>query len=173
MLAIILSFLWFGRDTGTYDLMITTGLVIASISFLVILFKDTLKSKLVWTLVVIASIGLQWLTEPLLVKLSYRHFVKQHENNLNTVTELIKSKKKDLLLSRSSELWTRNGFEQSEVNTIQDALKGTGISLIHKDSSKIFYRTWGMLDLSHGIFYFYNGDKPDNRYKKIFGNWYY
>lgn len=38
---IITSFFWFGRDTGTYDIILLTGLSIASISFLTILFKGT------------------------------------------------------------------------------------------------------------------------------------
>jgi hypothetical protein len=173
ILTIILSLLWFGRDTNTYDIIIIAGLAIALVSFLVILFKDNRKSKLLWALVVVASVGLQWLTEPLLIKLSYRHFIKQHENSLTSVTELIQTKKNNLFLSPTSELWTRNGFTQQEVNQIRDGLKETGISFIDKDSSKIFYRTWGTLDISHGIYYFYSGDKPDERYKHIFGKWYY
>lgn len=173
ILTIILSFIWFGRDTNTYDIIIIAGLAIALVSFLVILFKDNRKSKLLWTIVVVASVGLQRLTEPLLIKLSYRHFIKKHENSLTSVTELIQTKKNNLFLSPTSELWTRNGFTQQEINQIRDGLKETGISFIDKDSSKIFYRTWGMLDISHGIYYFYSGDKPDERYKHIFGNWYY
>ena len=174
ILTIILSFLWFGRDTDTYDIIIIAGLVIATISFLVILFKkDTVKSKLLWTLVVIASVGLQMLTEPLLIKLSYRHFIKEHENGLNSVTKLIQTNKNNLFLSQSSELWIKKGFTEQEVNQIKGELKKLGISIIVKDSSKIFYRTWGMLDVSHGIYYFYTNDKPDERYNQIFDNWYY
>jgi len=174
VLTIILSFLWFGRDTDTYDIIILVGLAITTISFLIILFKeDSLKQKLFWTFVVIVSVGLQWLTEPLLVRLSYRLFIKQHEKSLVSMTELIKAKKNDLFLSPSTELLTRNGFTQPEVNQIKKDLKDTKISLIQKDSNKIFYRTWGMLDVSHGIYYFYSSDKPDKRYKHIFDNWYY
>lgn len=174
ILTIILSFLWFGRDTDTYQIIIIAGLVIASISFLVILFKkDSFKSKLLWTLVVIASIGLQWMTESFLVKHSYRYFIKQHENTLNSVTGLIQTTKSNLFLSPSSELWTRNGFTTQQANEINEGLEKTGISFIDKDSSKIFYMTWGRLDVSHGIYYFFPGHVPDKRYRHIFGNWYY
>ena len=169
----ILSFLWFGRDTNTYDLTILSGLVIALISFLIILFKDAIRSKLLWTLVVVATVGIQWLIEPLFIKLSYRHFIKQHETGLNSLTELIQTKKSNLFLSPASELLTRNGFTQQEAEQIRGELKDIGISLIDKDSSKIFYRTWGMLDISHGIYYFFSDYKPDERYTHIFGNWYY
>jgi hypothetical protein len=169
----ILSFLWFGWNTNTYGVIIITGLVIALISFLIILFKDTLRSKLLWTLAVVASVGLQWLTESLVIKLSYRRFIKQHETSLNSLTGLIQTKPNNLFLSSASELWTKNGFTKQEADQIKDEFKDIGISLIDKDSSKIFYRTWGMLDVSHGIYYFYSGAKPDERYKHIFGNWYY
>lgn len=138
-----------------------------------ILFKDTFRGKLLWTLVVLASVGLQWLTEPFFVKLSYRHFIKQNEVDLNAVTELLKVKKNDLFLSPSSDLWTRNGFSQNEAVQIRERLKTSGISIIQKDSLKIFYKTWGMLGVSHGVYYFYSTDKPDSRYKHILGNWYY
>ena len=174
ILTIILSFLWFGRDTDTYNIIILVGLTIATSSFLIILFKEkNLKLKLFWTFVVIISVGLQWLMEPLLVKVSYRIFIKQHEINLAQVTELIKSKKSDLYLSPSSELWPRNGFTQPEINQLRHYLKETKINFIQKDSNKIFYRTWGTLDVAHGIYYFYSGDKPKKRYKHIFDNWYY
>jgi hypothetical protein len=173
-LTVILSFLWFGRDTGTYEIIILAGLLISAISFLIILFKeDSFKRKLLWTFIVIASVGLQWLTEPILVRLSYRLFIKQHVKSLVSMTELIKSKKNDLFLSPSSDLWTRDGFKPSEVTQIRDNLKETKITIIQKDSNKIYYCTWGMLDVSHGIYYFYSGDKPDKRYKHIFDNWYY
>jgi hypothetical protein len=173
ILTTILSFLWFGRDTKTYDILLLVGLATAGISYLIVLFrKDTFKSKLLWTLVVIAAVGMQWITEPLFIKLSYRYFIKLHENNLNSATALIRTKKNDLFLL-VSELRTEDGFKQQEVNQIRDEFKNTGIHLIVKDSLKIFYRTWGMLDISHGIYYFYPGNKPHERYKQIFGNWYY
>lgn len=173
IISIILSFFWFGRDTNTYDIIILAGLVIFIFSFLVILFKDSFKSKLLWTFVVFASVGLQRITEPVLIKLSYRNFIKQHENSLNSVTGIIKTKKNNLFLSPNSGQWTKNGFTQQEMNKIRGELKETGISFIIKDSSKIFYRTWGMLDVNHGVYYFYLGDKPNEGYRHIIGNWYY
>jgi hypothetical protein len=173
ILFIILSFYWFGRDNITYDIIILAGLVIFLFSFLIILFKDTRKSKLLWTFVVFASAGLQRITEPVLIKLSYKHFIIQHESSLNSVTGLIQTKTNNLFLSPTSDLWTKNGFTQEERNQICGGLKETGISFIIKDSSKIFYLTWGVLDEYHGIYYFFSGDQADERYRHILGNWYY
>jgi hypothetical protein len=174
ILTTILSFLWYGRDSFTYDLIILAGLTIAAISFLVILFKEkTIKNKTFWFLVVIASVGLQQLTNPFFIKVSYKHFIKQHENSLTSTTELIKTKKNIRFLLKSAELLTRENFTQQEVNQVVEGLKKTRIFFIEKDSSKITYRTVSMIDGSHSFYYFYSGDKPNERYKQIFNNWYY
>lgn len=150
------------------------GLAISSFSFLTILIKsDTRKSKLLWTAVVVLAIGLQWLTEPLLIKTSYRLFINKNERELESVTKLISSKERQLFISPASDLWTRNGYSQDEANLIRENLKNTGIHFITKDSIKIYYQTWGMLDVSHGIYYFYADTEPDKHYQKIKGNWYY
>ena len=174
MFAVIVSFLWFGRNTNSYDIIFLAGFLISCLSFLVILFKpDTLKSKLLWTLVVVLAMGLQWLTEPLLIRTSYSIFINKHDKDLASATSLIASKKSDLSISPSSELWTEKGFTEEEGKQIRGSLKNTGVRFVSKDSIKIFYMTWGMLDVSHGIYYFYSDIKPDNRYRRIFGNWYY
>lgn len=174
MLLVIVSFLWFGRDTETYNILLLIGLVISFFSFLTILIKsDTRKSKLLWTMVVVFAIGLQWLTEPLLIKLSYKLFISRHKQELESVSILITSKKTNVFMTPSADLSTRNGYSKEEANFIKEKLKNTGIHFISKNSLAIYYRTWGMLDVSHGIYYFYTDKEPDNRYRKIVGNWYY
>lgn len=171
---VIISFLWFGRDTDTYNILLVIGLIISFFSFLTILIKsDTRRSKLLWTAIIVLAIGFQWLTEPLLIKLSYRLFINRHEKELQNVTNLILKKKSNVFMLLSSEFKAENGYTKEEADFIEEQLKKTSIHLISKDSLVIFYRTWGMLDVSHGVYYFYTGKQPDNRYKKIIGNWYY
>jgi hypothetical protein len=171
---VIISFLWFGRDTETYNIILLIGIAVSLISFLTIIIKsDSRKSKGLWILVVLVSIGVQWLTEPLLIKLSYRIFINKHDKELTSVTKLLASKKGNVFMTPSSELWTRNGYTKEESNQINNELRNTGIHFITKDSIKIYYRTWGMLDISHGVYYFYTDAKSDNRYSHIMGNWYY
>lgn len=171
---VIISFLWFGRGTDTYNILLLTGLILSFFSFLTILIKsDTRRSKFLWTVIIVVAIGFQWLTEPLLIKLSYRLFIIRHEQELQSVTNLILKKKSDVFILLSSEFKTGNGYTKEEADFIKEQLKKTNIHFISKDSLVIFYRTWGMLDVSHGIYYSYTDKQPNNRYKKIIGNWYY
>lgn len=171
---VIISFLWFGWDTYTYNILLLIGLIISFFSFLTILIKsDTLKSKLLWTILIALAIGFQWLTEPLLIKLSYRLFINRHKQELESVTNFVLKKKTNIPILLLSDFKPGNGYTKEEADFIKEKLKKTSIHFISKDRFVIFYRTWGMLDVSHGIYYFYTDKQPDNRYKKITGNWYY
>ena len=171
----ILSFLFFGRDTGTYDILILAGLTISNISFLFILFKkDTLKSKILWTIIIGGCLGLQRLTEPMLIKTSYNIFVKQNDSRLTKLNNIVLAKNNgDLLFIPNSDKAVLIKFTDREITEIQELLSGTNISLIEKDSQRIFYRTFGMLDVSHGVYYFFGKDNPGKRFRHISGNWYY
>ncbi len=169
------SFLFFGRDTDTYDILIITGLIISTISFLIILFKkDTFRSKIIWTFIIIGCIGLQRVTEPTLIKISYGIFLKRNDSRLTKLNNIVLTKNNgDILFIPNSDKAVLIKFTDTEINEIQQLLLGTNISLIEKDNLRVFYRTFGMLDVSHGVYYFYGKDKPSKRFKHISGNWYY
>ncbi len=173
ILTIILSFLFFGRATSTYDVIILSGLSLSTIAYLIILFKDNRQSKLIWTLVVFAGIGLQWLTEPSMIRLSYLYYVKQNEQEFSKVNKIILAKTTNTIWVGDSRLWKRHGLSTDEGLAIRNAVRDKQVSFIEKDSIKIYYRTFGMLDVSHGLFYFYSSSKPDSRYKHLTGNWYH
>src|SRR5687768_8944387 len=81
MALIIFSFVFFGINTNTYSLVLLVGIIISVISFFtVILQKASKKSKLLWTLIVVAAIFVQWLTEPIFIRLSYVLLVKRNES---------------------------------------------------------------------------------------------
>ena len=86
---------------------------------------------------------------------------------------MIKQRKGDAFFLPSHVLWRRNGISEEEGAKIKNAFKKTGVFWVNKDSSKIYFVTWSMLDISHGVYLFYHGDEPDHRYKKIFDDWYY
>ena len=173
-LAVFLSFLFFSGGTETYDLLFISGFLIATISYLVILFKkDTLKNKIYWTLVVIALCVIQQLTEPLLIKKSYSIFIIHNQGRLENLNDLILTKKDGLLFMPTLDTNVSRDFTATEIKYIYSLVTGTNISLIEKDSDKIFYRTYGMLDVQNGIFYFYGAAKPDKRFKHIYGKWFY
>jgi hypothetical protein len=171
----ILSFSYFGRDTKTYDILLTVGLIIATLSFLAVIFKkDTTNSKLIWTIIVIGAIGLQRLTEPLLIKFSYSIFVRSNNSNLDRINNMLLSKNDDAIMfipDGNKDALIK--FTDTETAELRQLLSGTNISLIQKDNQRIFYRTFRMLDVSQGVYYFYRKYKPDKRFKHISGNWYY
>jgi hypothetical protein len=171
---IIFSFLFFGRETGTYDVLGLIGFVIAAISFLIILIKsDTLKSKIAWTLIVVLAIIIEQLAEPLLIKSSYYIFISRNQTKLKGLNKIMSTKKNGVHLMPTLDTFATKDFTLNEINEIHSLITGTNISLIEKDSDKIFYRTFGMLDVSNGVFYFYGKNKPDDRFKHISGNWFY
>jgi hypothetical protein len=171
--AVILSFLFFGRATPTYDIILFSGLGLSAIAFLWILIKDSGRNRIIWSLVVVAGIGLQRLTEPLMIMLSYLYFLKQNETNLSRVNQILISKGIHTIWVQDSSLWRRHYLTPEEGMAIKNLVKDKHISSIERDSIKIYYRTFGMLDVSHGLYYFYTSVKPDNRFKHLSGNWYY
>lgn len=172
---IITSFLFFGRDTDTYDILLAVGLVISTISFFVILLKkDTIKSKVIWIIIVFGFIGLQRLTEPMLIKFSYNIFINNNKSTLTRLNNIFLTKNNgDILFVANADKNVLIKFTDTEIAEIQQIIAGTNISLIEKDNQRVFYRTFRMLDVSHGVYYFYGKDKPGKRYKHISDNWYY
>src|SRR5436853_6616984 len=87
---VIFSFLFFGRQQDTYQVLLISGIVIATVPYLLILFgKVTLRAKLLWTAVVILCIVIQQLTEPVLINTSYRIFIKQNETTLADINKIL------------------------------------------------------------------------------------
>ncbi|MGB3007019.1 MAG: hypothetical protein WBC06_10945 [Chitinophagaceae bacterium] len=173
IVSIILSFLFFGRATKTYDTIILSGLTISIITYLIIIIKDNKRNKILWTLVVFAGISVQLFTEPLLIRCSYLFFLRQNEKEFIKINQVLLSKTRNITWVHDSTLWKRNGLSTEEGMIIKNLVNSNKISLIEKDYATIYYRTFGMLDVSHGIFYFYTPEKPDSRYRHIYGNWYY
>jgi hypothetical protein len=81
-------------------------------------------------------------------------------------------KKSDVFYLKSSQKDSTK-FTDHENTRIRQLMDATNIHLISKDSAKVFYETYGMLDVRLGIFYFHAGNTPAKRFKHIEGNWYY
>lgn len=93
ILTIILSPLFFGRLHSTYQNLLLSGLPIATISYLVILFsKKSPRTKGIWTLIVILSAATQWITEPIFIRKSYQMYLNAHEAELISIAEILADK---------------------------------------------------------------------------------
>ena len=163
--------MFFGRDQDSYSTLLTIGFLASLVSYLVILFKDSVKSKLIWTGIVIASIGVQQLTEPLLIRQSYKYLIARHENLFFKVNSIFISKPGEVSFPGSP--CDSSRFSREEQSVINKLFKETGIYIIIKDTSKVYYGTWGMLDVRLGISYFYSNKLPDKPYQLIKEHWYH
>jgi len=125
-------------------------------------------------MIIVCCIGLQRLTEPMFIKLSYNIFVNRNNSELTKLNNIMLAKNNgDLLFIPNSKKEVLVKFIDREVAEIEQLISGTNISRIVKDDQMIFYQTFSMLDVSHGVYYFYGKNKPNSRFKHISGNWYF
>ena len=173
MAMVIFSFTFFGFSTDTYLLFLLVGLVISCMAFCSILFqKDSIKNKLIWISIVIVGIVVQWLSEPTLIRLSYILVVKTNERAFTEINQLLLAKKEDAIWVYDSGLWRRNNITKEEGSRIQELLKNSRVSMVDKDSSRIYYITFSRIDTHYGISYYFSKNKPRDR-RHLIGNWYY
>jgi hypothetical protein len=172
ILLTIFSFLFFGRQQETYSTLLLTGLFFSGVFFIWILFKDSKRQKWLWTAVVGASILTEQLSEAFLINCSYKIFLGHNLELLTKVNQIMQSKSGDVFYFKNSEP-NRSKFNAAEESTINELFKQTNIYMILKDSTKIYYGTYGMLDVRLGISYVYSERRPDKRLRQIEDRWYY
>lgn len=173
ILSVFLSFLFFGIRRGWYEFTLTIGLLVATLSFLAIIIKkDTLKNKIFWTLVVVVSIILLPLSEPILIKTSYRIFLAVNKTQLTKIGNLVLTKSNGFAYSPAIYKDSAKELSKAELTEIQSLMDRTKILFVAKDSQKIFFRTWSMLDIQEGVYYFYGINKPASKFRQISGQWY-
>lgn len=174
ILLVFAGFLWFGRDTPAYMNINLIGLIVAGLSFLrILLSHDAARNKLFWTFTVIAAIALLWLTESELIKLSYKFYLNKNREELYSLSNSLMNKKGEVMISASTDSFPTETFSKEELASFKKKLQKIGVGSILKDSQKIFFRTWGAIDISHGIFFFFSDTVTDKRYRHITGHWYY
>ncbi|MBX7205977.1 MAG: hypothetical protein K1X81_11190 [Bacteroidia bacterium] len=111
----IISFLFFGRQQGTYQILLLSGLLASLIFYLTILFgKETKKSKIIWTLVVVLAVTIQWLTEPILIKSSYLIYLNSNDEELKAVNNILKDKHGDITILNNDITDKENLLTQTE-----------------------------------------------------------
>ena len=172
--AVIISFLFFGRQQNTYNIILLLGLIVSLFSYLTILLKsDTIKNKIAWTFIVVIAIIVQRLTEPKLITESYKIFIRENYSHLTQLNDIVLKKTGDIFFIPNLDKQQKDIFSDTELKEIIQLTKELGISRIQKDTSKVFYETYGMLDVRIGVFYFYSDNNLKDRYKNITGSWYY
>ncbi|MBL7739921.1 MAG: hypothetical protein JNK14_11935 [Chitinophagaceae bacterium] len=174
MIAVILSFIFFGRRQGLYHAILLVGLLLSLLSFLRILLADkTVKSKLIWTFIVIAAVVVQQMSEQILIRQSYRIFISKRHKALDKVNSIFESKDGDAVFTREPNGMSRSEFSPDELRYLDNFLKKARVRLIVKDEQKIFYITGGWVDIYHGVYFFYGAPPAGENYKRIKDRWYY
>lgn len=170
----IISFLFFGRDQGTYQCLLLSGLLVSLIFYLTILFgKETNKSKIIWTLLIILTSTIQWLTEPFLIKSSYLIYLNGNDNELTEVNNILKDKSDDISILNDDINDKMNLLSQAEKDSLVKLRQELNVYMIAKTENGIYYGLWGFLDVRLGITYWTKGEVPNENYKHLKGKWYH
>lgn len=174
LLSTIISFLFVGRQQGTYLLFLLFGLVVSVVSYLAILFgKGTAKSKLIWTLVLFLAATIQWLTEPILIKSSYLSYLNNNDKELRTVNNILIDKPGDILMITDEIIDKKNLLNQTEKDNLVKLRQKLNVDMIWKSDNRIYYGLWNFLDVQIGIVYCIKNEMPDENYKQLKDNWYH
>ena len=167
------SFLFFGRQQGTYQILNIGGLLAALIFYLTILFnKGHLKTKIFWTLVVIVCAVVQQLTEPFLIDTSYRVYISKNKNALTEINNILINKQDDITILNDS-ISKGDQLTILEKGKLREGQKKLGVYIISKSNNGIYYGLWGFLDVRLGITYLTDKVNPGNNYRHLTGNWFH
>ena len=167
------SFLFFGRQQGTYQVLLICGLLTALIFYLTILFgKGHLKTKIFWTIVVVLCAVVQQLTEPFLIDTSYRVYISENKNILTEINNILINKQGDITILNDS-ISKGDQLTALESDKLREGQKKLGTYIISKSDKGIYYGLWGFLDVRLGITYWTAIVKPDNKYQHLTGNWFH
>lgn len=174
LFSIIISFLFFGRQQGTYQLLLLSGLFVSLIFYLTILFgKGTTKSKIIWTLVLTLAGIIQWLTEPILIKSSYLIYLNTNDKGLAAVNNLLKDKPDDISVLNDEITDRKNLLTQSEKDSLIKFRQELDVYMITKSDNGIYYGLWGFLDVRIGITYWTKSELPNENFKQLKDKWYH
>lgn len=170
----IISFLFFGRQQGTYQIFLLSGLFISIFFYLTILFgKETAKSRVVWTLVVLLAGTIQWLTEPILIKSSYLIYLNNNDNELVKANNILKDKSGEIIILNDEITDKENLLTQNEKDNLIKLRRDLNVYMISKSKNGIYYGLWGFLDVRLGITYWTKNEMPNGNYRQLKDRWYH
>jgi hypothetical protein len=169
----ISSFLFFARQQGTYNLMLLGGLLVSLVAYLAILFgKTSGKSKLIWSVVVVVAIAVQWLTQPILTKCSFLIYLNSNEKTLQAVNRILEHKQGYIAVV-NGQINDRTGcLTPSEKDSLFTLRQLLDVYSISKTEDGVYYGLFGFLDVRIGIIYWIKSEMPDESYLPLKGNWY-
>jgi len=170
----IISFLFFGRQHGTYQILLLSGLFVSFIFYLTILFgKESIKLKIIWTLIVMLAGVVQWLTKPLLIKSSYLIYLNSNDEELVAVNNILKDKSGDIYILNNKVTDNSHLLTQTEKDNLVKFRQELNVYMISKTDNGIYYGLWGFLDVRIGLTYWIKSDTPKENMTKLKDDWCY
>lgn len=148
IVSVFLSFLFFGRQQDTYQILLIGGLATALVFYLTILFgKGHLKTKIFWTAVIVCCAVLQQLTESILIDTSYRYYISKNENTLKEINSILLYKKGDITILNDNVSAKSDTLTFDEEAKLKKGRKQLGVYMISKFDTGIYYGLWGFCKL--------------------------
>jgi hypothetical protein len=170
---VITSFLFFARAQTVYISLLSAGFLISLIFYIAILVgKDTRKSKLIFTIIIVIAIIIQYFSEPFFIDSSYRIYLWQHEKELATVNNILKKKTGEVLISKNTVIDRDSILTTEEKQELQSSINKLNVYEISKSRTYIFFGIGGWLDIHLGLIYRTASSKANEEYRHITGNWY-
>ncbi len=174
LVLVLFSFLFFGRQQGTYQILLLAGLLFAFIFYLVVLFgKTSFKHKIFWTIIVLLAFLTQRFTEGYFIKSSYKIYINQHQQALTQINQILSNYKGDLFILNNELKDTLNILTPLEKQKVLTEKKKLNAYLISKTKNKIYYGLWGFLDVRLGITYMPTFDSSQTPMQLFTGELYY
>ena len=172
--SVIISFFFFGRQIGVYQILLISGLLISFICYLIIIFSKTpIKSKLTWTIVILLAIAVQYFSEPLLIKYSYWTYLYSNKKELTEVNGILKDKKSEIVILNDAVRVKDGVLSENEKQELLKLRKKLDVYYISKSEAGVYFGLWGFLDVRHGLTYWTSSEIPNSTYQHLTQNWYY
>jgi hypothetical protein len=170
---VVFSFLFFGRAQNLYQLLLIIGLLISLIFYLTVIFsKESIKSKIFWTIVLISSVILQRLSEPILIKSSYLIYLTIHKSELREVNQILSTKMGEISVLNDTVIDKSNILTTVEKEKLRKLRQNLNVYMVSKSENTIYYGFWGFLDVRLGITYLID-NRPNKIQKPLKDNWYH
>jgi hypothetical protein len=170
---VFVSFLFTGRQQGTYQILLLGGLATAFIFYLTILFgKGQKKVKIFWAVLIVVCAVLEQLIEPFLVNTSYHYYISRNQSTLAETNKILQHKNGDIFILNDSITANADTLTLDEKAKLKKGRKELGVYMISKSDKGIHYGLWGFLDVRLGITYLPTKEHTGGNYMHLTGNWF-
>jgi len=174
IILVFISLLFYGRQQGTYNLLIICGLLLALISFIIILVsKITIKIKLVWSGIVIFSAIIQQFAEPILIDCSYRIYLNQNSRDISEINRTLLNIKGDISILKDTIIDKNDLLTIDEKTKLSNLRRKIKTYMIIGSNDQIYYGLWGFLDVRLGLTYLVNDSIPHGHLRHLKDKWYH